>query len=200
MNQRKVENTGGQMITKILLLLNITTVCLLGYWISKVPVAGPAVAPAVEVTPLISCLPSAPDPGNPGAEEVTRALRELRSSVEHLSSDLRRINLTGIQYAYLTRDVMKLDHAARLVDGRMGALRTEGVGRNAEAAKTIEKLETLRKDLRNQISQRETLIQKLVNHLESGLNTGQSSPVPAKTGDGTIGNTGVRQGPPNVSE
>lgn len=114
---------------------------------------------------------------NSSQKDLVRVLEGLQTAVLTLSSDVRRMNTTLIQYEYLTRDAARLEKAADLIDQRILVVKNDkDLQGYRSRLEDLKKLEDVREDVRKQITVRNEAIQKLVIKLESLMNSEMPTP------------------------
>lgn len=115
------------------------------------PAAQPAVAPDIHVD----------------TREISGSLDSIRRSLEILSANVERMNVTGVQYAYLTRETERLERAAELVTMRIQSLEeARAKGRSGGDPASIGKLKEIKAKLNQETGERNQLIKQLVQKME----------------------------------
>lgn len=106
------------------------------------------------------------------AEEIVTALSSLESAVLTVSHDLRNINKTSIQFAYLSREADRMEELIGKLSERIRSIaeNTSGAPR-PEMSRTLDHLKTIKKNLGNAIDERNKAITVMVRKLEIDFET-----------------------------
>jgi hypothetical protein len=173
----------GELATRLFILLLFTTNLLMVALI-YLHVSGPTPTPSViKVAPCEHSPHTAISPNiDVNMQAISGALVSICRSLETLSEDVARINVTGVQYAYLTRETERLERASELVTLRIQTLEAEArsKGRSGGDPANMNKLREIKDKLNQETGQRNQLLKQLVQKLEERF--GNEKPDDKKSG------------------
>jgi hypothetical protein len=159
----------------ILLLFNANLLMVALVWLQLF--GQKPLPPVIEVAPCAHSQQPAISPEiHMDVQGISVALDSICRSMETLSTDVARINVTGIQYAYLTRETERLERASELVTMRIQSLESEArtKGRPSSVSGDIVKLREMRDKLNKETGQRNQLLIQLVQKLEDRFPSNKS--------------------------